>query len=190
MKICNKCKIEKPKNEFDKHSAKKDGLQHQCKICRSEHRAKNAKSISDYQKAYRISRPGERSRQQMRYAARNPEKVARTPEQLAETRRRYKAKNPEKISEQRRNRRALKLSAEGKHTADDVLSIFKSQCGLCANCRTELSTSGHDKYHVDHIMPLALGGSNWPKNLQCLCPKCNMSKGAKHPDIWAKKSPG
>lgn len=181
MKICQKCKIAKSKNEFGKHSSKIDGLHPQCKTCRADYRARNAKNISDYQKAYRSSRPGERSRQQMKYAAKNPGKVA-------EKDRRYRAKHPEKISAHHRNRRALKMQAEGRHTADEVRSILQSQNGLCAGCKTELSTTGDNKYHIDHIMPLALGGSNWPKNLQCLCPKCNMSKGAKHPDIWAKEN--
>jgi len=181
MKVCKKCKIEKQKDEFDKHSARSDGLQPHCKICRREHRAKNAENISEYQRAYRVLRPGERSKQQMRYAAKNPEKIA-------EHRKKYKARNPEKVSQHRRNRRARKLKAQGRHTFDDVRSIFQYQGGLCANCKTKLSTEGHEKYHVDHIMPLALGGSNWPDNIQCLCPTCNMSKGAKHPDIWAKEN--
>lgn len=38
-----------------------------------------------------------------------------------------------------------------------------------------------DGYHVDHIQPLALGGSNDKTNLQLLCPTCNTKKSAKHP---------
>jgi 5-methylcytosine-specific restriction endonuclease McrA len=33
-------------------------------------------------------------------------------------------------------------------------------------------------------MPLKLGGSNWPENLQLLCRTCNLRKNAKHPDVW------
>jgi len=36
-------------------------------------------------------------------------------------------------------------------------------------------------YHLDHIMPLALGGTNISTNLQLLCPPCNWKKNAKHP---------
>lgn len=34
---------------------------------------------------------------------------------------------------------------------------------------------------MDHIMPLALGGTNTDDNIQLLCPTCNRSKHAKHP---------
>ena len=47
--------------------------------------------------------------------------------------------------------------------------------------------AGKGKYHVDHRMPLSLGGSNYPDNLQLLCPTCNLSKSATHPDIYEKQ---
>ena len=43
----------------------------------------------------------------------------------------------------------------------------------------------HIDYHPDHVMPLALGGSNDAANIVASCPSCNMSKGAKHPIEWA-----
>lgn len=78
--------------------------------------------------------------------------------------------------------------AEGSHTGKDVQAIFQNQRGLCANCKKKLFKSGAKKYHVDHVIPLAKGGSNWPSNLQCLCPTCNMRKGAKDPLDWAKEN--
>lgn len=35
------------------------------------------------------------------------------------------------------------------------------------------------RLHADHIVPLARGGRNTMDNMQCLCARCNLSKGAK-----------
>lgn len=45
MKICPKCNIKKPVNEFDKNERRPDGLSWQCKICRKKYYQKNIKEI-------------------------------------------------------------------------------------------------------------------------------------------------
>jgi 5-methylcytosine-specific restriction endonuclease McrA len=87
--------------------------------------------------------------------------------------------NPKKIREYTARRRARKLAAEGSHTAENIDQIFKMQRGRCAHpwCRVKLD----DSYHVDHIIALSVGGTNWPDNLQILCAPCNHSKSAKDP---------
>lgn len=100
----------------------------------------------------------------------------------------YRAANPDKMSAKARNRRARRRNAEGTHTAADIARIFDAQRGMCANCHAKLFKSGKQKFHADHIVPLVRGGGNGPDNLQCLCPGCNLSKGAKLPDVWAKQS--
>ncbi len=45
--------------------------------------------------------------------------------------------------------------------------------GKCVKC------AGTHKLQVDHIFPFSLGGGNDESNLQCLCRKCNRSKGVK-----------
>lgn len=55
--------------------------------------------------------------------------------------------------------------------------LFKLQRGKCACCKQPLG----DDYHMDHIMPLSLGGSNTDDNIQLLRAKCNQQKSAKHP---------
>lgn len=92
-------------------------------------------------------------------------------------------KKPEQYAERYRNRRARINNNGGSHTADDILKILESQSYLCTYCHADLTVA----YHIDHIMPLSLGGSNWPSNLQCTCPPCNLSKGSKHPLDFAKE---
>jgi len=93
--------------------------------------------------------------------------------------------NPDKVREFNRNNRARRKGAEGTYTNADVDKLYQTQEGRCAACGDCLKTEG---YHVDHIQPLILGGSNWPDNLQLLCPKCNLSKGGKDPYQWAMEN--
>jgi 5-methylcytosine-specific restriction endonuclease McrA len=59
-----------------------------------------------------------------------------------------------------------------------VIPFLKAQQkGKCPICRGLLTSL----VEVDHIMPIALGGTNESSNLQLLCRSCNRSKGAKHP---------
>lgn len=81
------------------------------------------------------------------------------------------------------NRRALFNSAPGSFSEEDVHNLFVKQNGECTACLDYLVKTG---YHIDHIMPLSKGGSNWPENLQLLCPTCNLEKSAKLPEEWEK----
>jgi len=139
-----------------------------------EYRILNAERIKAWRSLYY---------QKNKYAIREyREKMA---DRLRAYRAEFYAKNSERYAEYDRRRRARKLNAEGAHTAADISRIFESQRGLCASCNVKLFKSGKHKFHVDHIVPLARGGSDWSDNLQCLCPSCNLSKGAKDPIEWA-----
>ena len=81
------------------------------------------------------------------------------------------------------NRRARERNAPGRFTRDDILEIYHGQGTLCAWCYEPLG----DDIHVDHYMPLALGGSNWPDNLRLLHGSCNASKGALHPEEFGRR---
>lgn len=51
--------------------------------------------------------------------------------------------------------------------------------GHCFWCDRSL-----EKYHVDHVTPLAKGGTNYPNNIVCSCPRCNLKKSDKLPEVF------
>ena len=75
--------------------------------------------------------------------------------------------------------RRARMRSDGskKRVAVEVVAFLQSaQKGRCAVCRGTLA-----RFHVDHVLPLALGGTNEKNNLQLLCAPCNQSKFDKHP---------
>lgn len=80
-----------------------------------------------------------------------------------------------RIREQRR--RAIKAKSIGNLSKDISGKLFKKQRGMCACCKEPLGS----KFHLDHIMPLALGGANEDWNIQLLRAICNQQKHVKHP---------
>lgn len=82
-----------------------------------------------------------------------------------------------------RNRSAKKAGAFGKESRIARDLCYELQEGLCISCRQPL-TKG---FHLDHIVPIARGGSNLLINFQCLCPFCNVSKKNKCPVEWANE---
>jgi 5-methylcytosine-specific restriction endonuclease McrA len=127
------------------------------------------------------------------YQKRNPEKAKAACAKYNETNRqkrreqdRVRKQNPEtkaKRAAYERARRQNKRAGGGDIKKSDIDFLFSSQRGACASCFVKL-----DKFHVDHIMPIYLGGNSDILNLQILCPTCNMKKGKIHPQEWALKN--
>lgn len=93
-------------------------------------------------------------------------------------------KNPEKVKAYRSVCKNRRRSAEGKYTGKQILNLLSLQKNKCITCKVNIK----ENYHVDHIMPLALGGDNFIANIQLLCPKCNVRKNAKHPIDWMQQN--
>lgn len=119
-----------------------------------------------------------------RYRMRHQDRVKKS-EEL------YKSKNPERWKSFRVNwhknhplerkaikqrRRARALLADGRWAAKDITDILVRQDGRCYWCCAK-----SDRMEVDHIIPMARGGSNWPSNLCLACRPCNRRKSSKMP---------
>lgn len=94
----------------------------------------------------------------------------------------YRAENREKVRIWERNKEAKRRAAKGKLSNNIEKILFAEQMGVCTCCGNMLG----DNYHLDHIMPLSLGGTNTDNNVQLLRAECNLKKGAMHPDDWEK----
>jgi 5-methylcytosine-specific restriction endonuclease McrA len=75
------------------------------------------------------------------------------------------------------NRRAKEKENGGKLSRGLAEKLFKLQRGKCPCCKLPL---GED-CHLDHKMPVALGGANEDSNMQLLRAECNFKKNAKDP---------
>jgi 5-methylcytosine-specific restriction endonuclease McrA len=89
----------------------------------------------------------------------------------------WKIANPDVVRIHWQNYRARKRSSGGKLSNGLAEKLFSLQKGKCACCKKPLGNN----YHLDHIMPLARGGSNTDDNIQLLRQPCNLQKHAKDP---------
>jgi 5-methylcytosine-specific restriction endonuclease McrA len=151
-------------------------------------------------KEYAVAHPeGARARARKQYEANREQVLARSRERYAAKKdtilaqhKKWRAEHPgywkknweadpDRVRTKNANRRAKSRSAAGEFTQEDVAAQHERQTGKCFYCGTKLNGS----WHVDHVVPLVLGGTNHPENIVVACPKCNLAKNAKHPMDFA-----
>lgn len=160
--VCTMCNEFKSASEFTVSTMTKDGLGSRCKTCKAAH-----------SREYRIS-----NRETVNARAR----AIRNKERRSAANRKWASSNIESVRANTNRRRARRIAAEGHYTAADVERLYKAQKGKCYYCGVKVGKT----YHVDHVIPLSRGGSNWPENLVIACPPCNTSKNDRLPHEWAK----
>ena len=185
LKRCTKCGEAKPGTAFGKHARNSDGLQYWCNACKKAWYAANSERIKEYESARRAANPEIIRARIAKWKAANPGKIraanaawrAANLEKAKATVAAWGAANPEARRIIKQNRRARKREGSGKLSKGLAGKLFRLQRGKCACCGKPLG----DDFHLDHIMPLALGGTNTDDNIQLLTATCNMQKNAKHP---------
>ena len=167
--VCEECRL------VIYHKWRSGNAAKESKRCK-EWRRDNKQLVLDAKKKWELANPDKMREMYKR-------KYMRDIEKSKKQRKNWYQNNKEKYIVYGRNRRAKNKGADGKHSVKEINNIKNLQKGKCAYCATKLSS----KYHVDHIHPLSKGGSNWPSNLQILCPTCNLQKFTKDPLDYARE---
>ncbi len=194
-KICSKCKVEKPLSDFGKHAREKSGIRRVCKTCNTasakDYYARNKESVLAYHRIYDFAHRHEKAEYDRAYHIKNGRKKSATSadwylknkDRAYLSHQIYSKSNPDLIQAIRLNYLARKKGAKGSFNRSDIIALFRKQHGRCAICGEKLK-----RYHIDHIVPLKLGGTNNPHNLQLTHGKCNQRKGAKDPVLFAQEN--
>lgn len=106
----------------------------------------------------------------------NRKRVKENRERNREYKRKWKKKNPEQNKIDKHKRRARKNKAGGYFTIKEwqqLCNKYDNKCLCCGKKR---------KLTVDHIVPIANGGTSNISNIQPLCGICNSKKGIKETD--------
>lgn len=178
LRFCKKCQSETQRN-----------LDGSCKICKKAlsaliysknpdrrkttqaiWRAANPEKVKAIKAAWVASNPARNKANNAAWHAANFEKEKVRSAAWAE-------KNPESRRISHQNRRARKMANGGVLSKGLATKLFNLQQGKCACCSLPLGAT----YHLDHIMPIKLGGPNVDSNMQLLRQRCNIQKHASHP---------
>lgn len=147
----------------------------------------NPERAKDYGRAHYVAHADDYKERAAAWKVANPGRSVRSKpnqEKRRAAERRRRAANPAKYRALVQNRKAQRRGAAGSFTLADLIWIDRKQKGRCAYCRTMLCVGNRE---LDHIQPIAKGGTNHRSNLQFLCVPCNRSKGAKDPLVFARQ---
>lgn len=201
-KHCTKCGENKPLSAFNPRSDN-GKLRPWCVECnrryKQQHRAANREMYGTTRRVYYAAHRERIRAQQKRDYDANPEKFREwsrqfreqhpdktsfwarrsywrhVAERRAKSRKWYRA-NKERALIHTHRRRARLVANGGTYTVREwraMVSWF-GDCCLCCGASERLT--------IDHVLPVARGGSNDIANLQPLCRPCNASKKARHID--------
>lgn len=180
LKKCRCCGEAKPLSDYHCEKSRGGRLVAKCKKCANAQRSERyelakAKGLIDKERSAQASRD-HYSRAKERVLEASRQSYLRNKEKVLVRSAQWKRENRDHMAARMAQRRAKAAEADS-YTKGDIQILRLVQKNLCAVCRCDLGNT----HHVDHIVPLKLGGGNRKENIQLLCPTCNCQKGAKHP---------
>lgn len=191
MKVCTKCKEEKPLEAFSKDSQKKDGLRSSCKACKktydkkyvSENKESKYAKAAIYNAAHREEKAAYDKTRRDEYGdvirSKKREYYHNGGKEVGDT---WIKNNRERTrsyaSKAAAKRRTLLVDSELSHKkVEQWLKLQEPVCAYCKTCCKEY-------YEIDHILPLSRGGAHSLDNLAISCRSCNRSKKDKTLEEW------
>lgn len=169
LKRCWSCKTNQSRTNFHRAVREADGLTNRCKTCTRAAKVKylpvSLEKRAAAQKAWNERHPGRTTEIMREWRAANRERNR-------ENDRRYQQAHPEHFRNKARLRRALKKTAQAELV--ERSAVWDRDAGICGICCTPADPAS---WHLDHVVPLALGGAHTYANTQVSHPACNMRKG-------------
>ena len=173
-RVCKPCRVEyqreyrKKNPNYDAEWVKKN--KEKVELSRTKHYLANKQKIIDRAKKWAEENREKNILRHREYRVRNADKCSAYSKVWRE-----KNKDLKRVYAQ--NRRAKQRENGGELSPTLTKKLFDLQKGKCACCGKPLG----NKFQLDHIMPIALGGKHEDSNIQLLTQKCNAQKHAKHP---------
>lgn len=158
LKLCRKCNVSKPLAHF---YARKKGLTSPCKRCEYE-----------YRKQYRKNHPEKQIEEGKRRWRFKKEQMKGYNQQFRDTHpgyyEEYRKNNKQRGADGTRRYRARKRGVFS--IPYSRRQIFDRDGGICWVCKKLVD---FDKWDLDHIMPIVVGGADIPDNVAVAHPSCN-----------------
>jgi 5-methylcytosine-specific restriction endonuclease McrA len=168
-KICSSCKTEKLFSEFFARKSSKDGLQNQCKPCKSEAvkqwRAVNPEAVKEHNALSYVRNTEAVKASVRRWKSANPQRAR-------ELDRAKEARNPERKTARNAKRKAALLNAIPSWVDMNAVKGMYQLAGVFRRIGLDME--------VDHIVPLqgeTVTGLHTHHNLQLMLGSKNTSKG-------------
>ena len=144
------------------------------------YRENNKELVASKQKVYQRERYLENTEEILE---RNREYIKNNIEKSKQYHKNYRESPIGKSIEKNANHKRRIMYRDSDVTSRQLLEL-EQNATHCYWCETPLI----DKVvHIDHYMPLKLGGKHTINNLVMTCSTCNLKKNAKHPLMFAKE---
>lgn len=173
---CYRCKETLDFFMFYKNTSKKSGLMDECIPCykkyKSEHYQRNKEYIKNRSLEYYYNNREQVLQTVTNYYYNNKIEVTKKIKAYRKTEK-WKIVN---TAGQSKRLKRINGTDNGSITTNSLVLLLHKQDGECAMCQKLLDLTEKFSVHLDHIIPLCIGGEHKIENVQWTCAKCNLGK--------------